>query len=57
MGSGYGTFGKAVASNNRDLRFESSHWQNLYVQCTILKRKKEAESGKNYERERENEKH
>ena len=28
-GSGCGSVGRAVASNTRGLRFESSHWQNL----------------------------
>ena len=34
VGSGCGSVGRAVASNTRGLRFESSHWQNLY--CTFV---------------------
>ena len=30
MGSDCGSVGKAVASNFRGPRFESSHWQKLY---------------------------
>ena len=29
MGSGRGSVGRAVASDDRDLRFESRHWQIL----------------------------
>ena len=32
MGSGCGSVGRTVASNTRDLRFETRHWQNLIYQ-------------------------
>ena len=51
-GSGCGSFGRAVASNTRDSRFESSHWQNfkptylrLIVEITLEKTKKQKEAG------------
>ena len=31
LGSGCGSFGRAVASNTRDPRFESRHWQTFIV--------------------------
>ena len=31
MGSGCGSVGRVVASDIRGPRFESSHWQNLYI--------------------------
>ena len=31
MGSGGGLVGRAVAFNTRDLRFESQHWQIIYL--------------------------
>ena len=31
LGSGCGTVGRAVASDTRDPRFESSHWQILFT--------------------------
>ena len=34
-GSGSGSVGRAVASNTRGLRFESSHWQNLLNICLL----------------------
>ena len=43
LGSGCGSVGRAVASNTRGLRFETSHWQNLLNICllsTVLKRRK-----------------
>ena len=40
MGSGCGAVGRAVASETRGPRFESSHRQNLYVLSTVLKRQK-----------------
>ena len=39
-GSGCGAVGRAVASDTRGPRFESSHRQNLYVLSTVLKRRK-----------------
>ena len=42
-GSGCGSVGRAVASDTRFPRFESSHWQNLLNICllsTVLKRHK-----------------
>ena len=35
-GNGCGAVGRAVASDNRDPRFESSHWQ-FYLLSTDLK--------------------
>ena len=32
VGSGFGSVGRAVASDTRDPRFESSHWQIIYYQ-------------------------
>ena len=32
IGGGCGTVGRAVASNTRGPRFESSHWQTLYIE-------------------------
>ena len=29
-GSGWGSVGRVVASDSRGLRFESTHWQNVY---------------------------
>ena len=43
LGSGCGSVGRAVASDTRGPRFESSHWQNLlniYLLSTVLKRRK-----------------
>ena len=40
MGSGCGAVGRAVASDTRGPRFESSHRQNLYVLSSVLKRRK-----------------
>ena len=40
MGSGCGSVGKAVASDTRDPRFESSHWQNLYVLPNCIEKRK-----------------
>ena len=40
MGSGCGAVGRAVASDTRGPRFESSLWQNLYVLSTVLRRRK-----------------
>ena len=47
MGSGCGSVGRAVASNARGPRFESSHWQKNYlyiehlftVNCVLKRRK------------------
>ena len=38
-GSGCGSVGRAIASNARDLQFESQHWQNFIYQCSIEKTK------------------
>ena len=45
--SGCGSVGRAVASNTRDLRFESRHLQNFIYQLYILKEKtkKDNEAG------------
>ena len=40
MGSGIDAVGRVIASDSRDPRFESSHWQNLYALPTVLKRQK-----------------
>ena len=40
VGSGCGSVGRAVASDTRGPRFESSHRQNLFVTSTVLKRRK-----------------
>ena len=43
MGSGGGSVGRAVASNSRGPRFESSHQQKIYIEhllSTVLKRRK-----------------
>ena len=32
LGSGCGSVGRAVASDTRDLRFKSRHWQNFIYQ-------------------------
>ena len=37
LGSGCGAVGRAVASDTRDPRFESSHRQNLNVLTAVLK--------------------
>ena len=34
LGSGRGVVGGAIVYDNRDLRFESSHWQKLYLLLT-----------------------
>ena len=34
-GSGWGSVGRAVASDTRGLQFESSHWQNLLNICLL----------------------
>ena len=41
VNSGCGTVGAAASSNARDPQFESSHWHNLYVLPTVLKRQKQ----------------
>ena len=40
QGSGCGAVDRAVASNTRGLRFDSSHRQNVYVLSTVLKKTK-----------------
>ena len=45
LDSGCGAVGRVVASNTRDLRFESSHRQKLYLQSTVLKRRKYRKRG------------
>ena len=52
MGSGCGAVGRAVASDTRGPRFESSHWQlllNIYLLLTVCRKdenkEKEAENG------------
>ena len=52
MGSGCGSVGRAVASDTRGPRFESSHQQNkfyiehlLTVNCVLKRRNKEKEAG------------
>ena len=48
MGLGYGSLGRAVASNTRDPQFESSHWRKLSSINSIEKtkiKKKEARNG------------
>ena len=50
VGSGCGSVGKAVASDTRGLRFESSHPQNLYwtlitVNCIEKTKIKKKEAG------------
>ena len=47
-GSSCGSVGRGIASNTGGLQFESSHWQKLLVQSSVLKRqrrKEEAVSG------------
>ena len=48
MGSGFGSVGRAVASNSRSLRFESRHWQqfilNIYCQLYWKDENKEKEA-------------
>ena len=39
-GSGCGSVGRAIASNTRDLQFESQHWQNLSINVQLKRRKK-----------------
>ena len=41
MASGGGSVGRVVASDTKDLRFESQHWQNFYLPMVHLKRKDE----------------
>ena len=36
MGSGCCSVGKAVTFNTRDPRFDSSHWQNLYLNICLF---------------------
>ena len=49
LGSGCGSVGRAIASNPRDLRFESIHWQeivlNIYCQLYWRDENKETEAG------------
>ena len=40
LGGGRGAVGKAVVSNIRELKFESSHQQNLNLLSTVLKKTK-----------------
>ena len=46
LGSGCGSVGRAVASDTRDPRFESSHWQKIIyiehlftVNCVLIRQK------------------